>query len=65
MENNTTRYPSATDLHWRESVFGEELMTGGVRGVRGTFEPLSSVTVARQLRCRRRLPPAASRSRAA
>ena len=46
VENDTTRYPGAADLHWRESVFGDELMTGGVRGVRGTFEPLSSVTVA-------------------
>ena len=46
MENDTTRYPGAEDSHWRESVFGDELMTGGERGVRGTFEPLSSVTVA-------------------
>ncbi len=27
-------------------MFGDELMTGGARGVRGTFEPLSRVTVA-------------------
>ena len=46
VENNPARYRGAVDVHWRESVFGDELMTGGVRGVRGTFEPLSSVTVA-------------------
>ena len=46
VENNPARYRGAEDLHWRESVFGDELMTGAVRGVRGTFEPLSSVTVA-------------------
>ena len=46
VENDTARYPGAEDSHWRESVFGDELMTGGVRGVRGTFEPLSRVTVA-------------------
>ena len=46
VENDSARYPGAQDLHWRESVFGNELMTGGVRGIRGTFEPLSSVTVA-------------------
>ena len=46
VENDTARYPGAEDIHWRESVFGDELMTGGVRGNRGTFEPLSSVTVA-------------------
>ena len=46
VENDSARYPAAQDLHWRESVFGNELMTGGVRGIRGTFEPLSSVTVA-------------------
>ena len=46
VENDSGRYPGAEDIHWRESVFGDELMTGGVRGNRGTFEPLSSVTVA-------------------
>ena len=46
VENDTARYPGAEDSHWRESVFGDELMTGGLRGVRGTFEPLSRVTVA-------------------
>lgn len=46
VENDTARYPGAANVHWRESVFGDELMTGGVRGARGTFEPLSSVTVA-------------------
>ena len=46
VENDTARYPGAEDSHWRESVFGDELMTGGVRGVRGTLEPLSRVTVA-------------------
>ena len=46
VENDTARYPGAEDSHWRESVFGDELMTGGVRGGRGTFEPLSRVTVA-------------------
>ena len=65
VENDTTRYPGAEDSHWRESVFGDELMTGGARGNRGTFEPLSSVTVCRQRHCRRRIPPAAPRIRAA
>ena len=46
VENDATRYPGARDLHWRESVFGHELMTGGTRGSGGPFEPLSSVTVA-------------------
>ena len=46
VENDTARYPGVEDSHWRESVFGDELMTGGVRGGRGSFEPLSSVTVA-------------------
>ena len=46
VENDSARYRGAEDVHWRESVFGDELMTGGVRGNRGTFEPLSSVTVA-------------------
>ena len=46
VENDTARYPGAEDSHWRESVLGDELMTGGGRGVRGTFEPLSRVTVA-------------------
>ena len=46
VENDTARYRGAADVHWRESVFGAELMTGGVRGGRGSFEPLSRVTVA-------------------
>lgn len=46
VENETARYPGVEDSHWRESVFGDELMTGGVRGGRRTFEPLSRVTAA-------------------
>ncbi len=36
--------PGTTDSHWRESAFGNELMTGFLNG--GVANPLSSVTVA-------------------
>ena len=46
VENDTGRYSwGALDTHWRESVFGEELMTTAVVLADGS-EPLSLVTVA-------------------
>ena len=46
VENDTGRYGrGALDTHWRESVFGEELMTTAVVLADGS-EPLSLVTVA-------------------
>jgi len=46
VENDTSRYGrGALDTHWRESVFGAELMTTAVVIEDGT-EPLSEVTIA-------------------
>ena len=46
VENDTSRYGrGALDTHWRESVFGAELMTTSVVIADGA-EPLSEVTVA-------------------
>ena len=70
VENDTTRFGrGALDTHWRESVFGEELMTTAVVIEDGS-EPLSEVTIAAledlgyQVDYRRaqryRLPPATS-----
>ena len=47
VENDTGEYGAgALDAHWRESVFGEELMTSRQVMKAGTDEPLSRVTVA-------------------
>ena len=70
VENDTSRYGrGALDTHWRESVFGAELMTTAVVIADGA-EPLSEVTIAAledlgyQVDYRRaqryRLPPATS-----
>ena len=70
VENDTSRYGrGALDTHWRESVFGAELMTTAVV-IEDSAEPLSEVTIAAledlgyQVDYRRaqpyRLPPAAS-----
>ena len=70
VENDTSRYGrGALDTHWRESVFGAELMTTAVVIADGP-EPLSEVTIAAledlgyQVDYRRaqryRLPPAIS-----
>lgn len=46
VENDTTRYGAgALDAHWRESVFGTELMTSTQVIAPGSREPLSLVTV--------------------
>ena len=46
VENNTESYgPGALDGHWRESVFGTELMTPSLSGD-DTDTPLSKVTIA-------------------
>ena len=44
VENDTTRYKGGVDTHWRESVFGDELMTPYF--IAGTIEPVSLVTIA-------------------
>ena len=70
VENDTSRYGrGALDTHWRESVFGAELMTTAVV-IEDGAEPLSEVTIAAledlgyQVDYRRaqpyRLPPATS-----
>ena len=75
VENDTSRYGrGALDTHWRESVFGEELMTTAVVIEDGS-EPLSEVTIAAlqdlgyqvdYTRARRyQLPPAMSLQQAA
>ena len=47
VENDTYTYGIGTlDAHWRESVFGAELMTSRQLTERGSREPLSVVTVA-------------------
>ena len=47
VENDTSVYGAGTlDAHWRESVFGAELMTSSQLTERGSREPLSAVTVA-------------------
>jgi hypothetical protein len=45
VENSLGSCPGTRDVHWRESVFDEELMTGFVE-VAGTTMPLSRVSVA-------------------
>ena len=47
MENNTARYGAGgLDGHWRESVFGDELMTATISVSSQTSQPLSKVTIA-------------------
>ena len=46
VENDTVRYGiGALDGHWRESVFGHELMTSSLSIEPGMREPLSAVTI--------------------
>ena len=44
VENNTAEHKGGVDTHWRESVFGDELMTPTFTV--GTFAPASVVTIA-------------------
>ena len=47
VENDTGQYGiGALDGHWRESVFGHELMTSSLFMEPGVHEPLSTVTIA-------------------
>ena len=47
VENNTARYGAGgLDGHWRESVFGDELMTPTISVNAQTAQPLSKVTIA-------------------
>ena len=47
VENNTARYGAGgLDGHWRESVFGDELMTATISVSSQTSQPLSKVTIA-------------------
>ena len=47
LENDTSRYEAGgLDSHWRESVFGNELLTASISTHPATSQPLSKVTIA-------------------